>query len=695
MVRIRSILALPVLGALLLAPVAPVGAAPAPAADRLAPLALPAAPPDPTTATVASGLDIPWDVAFLPDGRMVVSERPGRVRVYADGSPGAALVRTVTVPDVRAEGESGVMGLAVDTDFARFPYVYVCASRQYPGSGGWVNQVLRYRVADDGSWSGPGIVLGGMAANRTHNGCALEMDDAGLLWVGMGDAAQASLAQDRSSRNGKVLRVTRSGGVPADNPVIGGRRDVVYSMGHRNPQGLALRPGTTQVYEVEHGPDVDDEVNLLRPGRNYGWPCYTGASRPRSTAGCGAASSYEPPLWASGGSTVASSGGSVLRGSAWADWEGDLVVSTLKQSDLRRMTIGSGGTSLREVQTLFDGRFGRLRASVPGPGGRLYLTTSGGGGDDRVVRVSAGATSLTRVAGSDRYATAAAVSQRSHPSGADDVLVATGTDYPDALTAGAVGGRLGMPVLLTASGRVPQSTRDELRRLAPRRVWLLGGPAAVSEQVRRDLAALTSTGSATRVSGTSRYGTAAAASARWSSAGVPTALVATGAGYADALSAGPAAAVRGAPVLLTGRSTLPGATREVLQRLRPGRVEVIGGPAAVSDAVLAELRGLTSGSVVRVGGANRYAVARAVADRFFTTADAYLASGRAFPDGLTGGAAAGRAGAPVLLATSAVVPADTGRALLDLAPRRTVVVGGTSSIGSGVYGSVRRLVGVP
>ncbi|HYI67820.1 MAG TPA: PQQ-dependent sugar dehydrogenase, partial [Candidatus Limnocylindrales bacterium] len=172
----------------------------------LLPQAALAAAPTLTTAVVKSGLAYPWDVGFLPDGKMVVTERPGRIRVYASGSPGAALVRTVTVPSVRAEGESGLMGLAVDVDFASNGYVYVCASRQYTGSGGWRNEVLRYRVSAAGAWSAPTRILGGMLANTIHNGCALEMANDGRLWVSMGDANNWNLAQNRSSLNGKILR---------------------------------------------------------------------------------------------------------------------------------------------------------------------------------------------------------------------------------------------------------------------------------------------------------------------------------------------------------------------------------------------------------------------------------------------------------------------------------------------------------
>lgn len=655
--------------------------------------AVAAAPPTTTTATVASGLVIPWDVGFLPDGSMVVTERPGRIRVYASGSPGAALVRTVQVPGVRGQGEAGLLGLAVDVEFASNRSVYVCASRDTTGTNGWQNQVLRYTVATSGAWSGPTVILGGMAAATTHNGCALEMDASGHLWVGMGDAANAPLAQNRSSRNGKVLRVTRSGAVPATNPVIAGVRDEVFSLGHRNPQGLAFRPGTGDLFQVEHGPNVNDEVNRLVAGGNYGWPCYTGDGQPNSTSGCQAASAYLPPLWASGGSTIATSGAAVARGSQWADWTGNLLVPTLKESDLRRFVVGAG-PSLGTPTTHFDGTWGRLRAATIGPGGQLYLTTSNGS-NDRVVRVSPSTPVVSRVAGSDRYATAAAVSAAAYPSGATDVLVATGSDFPDALAGGAVAGRLGMPVLLTGRTTLPAATRAELTRLHPQRIWVVGGTGAVDAAVLSALRPYASSGQVTRVAGSDRYATAAAVSSRWYAPGVSSVLVATGADFADALAGTPAAAVTDAPLLLVGRDRIPPSAAAELARLDPQRIHVLGGTGAVSAAVATSLGGYTTGPVVRLAGADRYATAQAVGRRFFTTADVWVASGATFPDALAGGAAAGSAGASLVMAAPSSLPETSGQELLRLAPDRATLVGGTGALTPGVAGAVARLLATP
>ncbi|HET7686791.1 MAG TPA: PQQ-dependent sugar dehydrogenase, partial [Candidatus Limnocylindria bacterium] len=585
-----------------------------------------AAPPSLTTAVVAEALAIPWDVAFLPNGNMLVTERIGRIRVYSTTGTDTTLIRTVGVPNVRAEGEAGLMGIAVDPDFASNGYVYVCASREYAGSGGWVNQLLRYTINSSDVWVGPTVVpnLAGIRANTIHNGCAVETDRFGHVWMSMGDANVSSRAQDRNSLNGKILRVNRDGSIPSDNPVLNGTRNAVYSMGHRNPQGIAIRPGTDQVYAAEHGPEPshgDDEVNLIVPGGNYGWPCFTGAGRVYQTIpGCQSASAYLNPLWASGVPTLATSGAAFATGPQWQDYDGNLFVATLKESDVRRFSVNPAGTSLGGPTTLFNGTWGRLRAMVSGPGGQLYVTTSNGSNSnavDRVVRISAAAPATGRVSGTDRYATAAALSAASFPAGSPYVIVATGTNYPDALAGSAVAGRFEWPVLLVRAGDIPGSTAAELDRLNPDTVYVLGGQGVISEAMRAQLATYASSGLAIRIAGADRYETAAQVSATWYAASPPAAFVATGTGFADALSGGPAAAQESAPLLLVRPNEVPPSTAAELARLQPARIYVLGGTGAVSAAVATQLDAYTAGPVIRLAGPDRYATAAAVARGFW------------------------------------------------------------------------------
>jgi putative cell wall-binding protein len=583
------------------------------------------------------------------------------------------------------------MGIAVDVDFAINGHVYVCASRQISTS--WVNQVLRYTVAANGSWGGLRVVLSGMRANTIHNGCALEMDRFGKLWIGMGDSADAPRAQNRASLNGKILRINRDGTIPSDNPLIAGTRNAVYSMGHRNPQGIAIRPGTDQVYAAEHGPDVNDEVNLIVAGGNYGWPCYTGPGWAYQTSGCGPSSSYRNPLYSSGGSTIATSGAAFVGGSQWADYNGQLFVSTLKERDVRRFAINGVGNSLGNPVTHFNDSWGRLRAMVSGPGGQLYVTTSNGT-NDRVIRISPSAPATSRVAGADRFATAAALSASAFPAGAPRVFVSTGTDFPDALAGGPAAGLLSSPILLVQQDEIPPATASELDRLNPSEIVLLGGQTVVSEDVEAELASYAS-GAVKRLSGADRYGTAADVSAEYYAPGVQAVFIASGFGFADALAGAPAAALLDSPLLLVKPYLVPPATQAELERLNPQRIYVLGGGVSVNSAVATQMHDYTDGSVTRLSGVDRYSTAAAIARAFWTKSRAIVASGLGFADALAGTAIAGKDGVPMLLVAPASVPLATGQEVLRLGSHRLTVIGGTSVVSAAADTRLKRLMGTP
>jgi len=670
------------LGMVALLSVLTIGAAPQPTA---------AAAPAVSSTVIASGLAIPWDIAFAPDGTMMVTERIGRVRVFSGGTSTTRLLHTVNIPDVSQYDESGLMGIAVDVDFASNRYVYVCATRNYTGSGGPKNEVLRYQVDAAGGWQSGTVILGNMAASNIHNGCALEMDRFGYLWVGMGDAGNQPSAQNRNSLNGKILRMHRDGSVPGDNPLINGTRNQVYSMGHRNPQGIAFRPGTDEVYAIEHGPEKDDEINLIVAGANYGWPCNTGGSS-YPPGGCSSANTT--PAWASGAPTIATSGGTFVNGGQWGDWNGHLFVSTLKERDVRRFSV-NGDSTLTMRETHSDNSWGRLRAAVSGPGGQLYLSTSNGT-DDKIIRLSPQVPSVDRLAGQNRDATAAAISQAAYPGGAQNVMVATGSNFPDALAGSAVAGNFGMPMLLVRQNTIPQATADELQRLNPDRIFVLGGDGVVSEGVRSQLQLYANTGEAIRVSGIDRYATAAAISQRWyPTPGVPAVFVATGTAFPDALAGAPAAALNDSPLLLVKGSEIPPASAAELDRLNPQRIYILGGEGAVSASVASQLQLYTSGPVTRLWGADRYATAAAVSKAFWGRSPAYVATGTNFPDALGGGAAAGRAGLPMLLASPNGVPLPTGQELLRLGSTRLILLGGTGALSAAAEAKLRALVGTP
>ena len=287
---------------------------------------------------------------------------------------------------------------------------------------------------------------------------------------------------------------------------------------------------------------------------------------------------------------------------------------------------------------------------------------------------------VVRHAGADRYATAAAVSAATFPAGVDTVYVATGEGFADALAGGALAAVQSAPILLVARDRVPDATAAELRRLAPGRIVVFGGPEAVADAVLADLGELT-TGGVTRLAGDSRYATAAAISGAGFEPGVTAVLVATGEGFADALAGGARRGRAGCPDPPGQPRWAAGDTAAELSRLAPDRIDVLGGAAAVSDEVLAALEEHAP-RVRRLAGPDRYETAADIAeDAFPGTADTvFLATGEGFADALAGVPAAALAEAPVLLTRTACLPVAIGAQLARLAPDRVVVLGGVAAV---------------
>jgi glucose/arabinose dehydrogenase len=301
----------------------------------------------------------------------------GNIVMFESAKPNAKRIRDVMVPDVHAMGEAGLMGIALDPDFATNGFFYVCASRM--DNNDWRNQILRYRAGTDSMTFDSYVIRDGPLAASIHDGCRLAFGPDGKLWATMGENGNGRLAQDPSSLNGKVLRMNADGSVPADNPILPGAsaRTYAYTMGHRNPQGLVFGPATGAAFEIETGATANDEINVLSPGRNYGWPDQEGAG--------GMSKGFADPVWTSGAATYAMSGATFVTGDRWGAWSGSLFVATLKEQDLRRFTVT--GTTVAQKDILYDQKYGRLRSVVQGPDGALYVTTSNGSGD-RIIRIA-------------------------------------------------------------------------------------------------------------------------------------------------------------------------------------------------------------------------------------------------------------------------------------------------------------------
>jgi putative cell wall-binding protein len=299
---------------------------------------------------------------------------------------------------------------------------------------------------------------------------------------------------------------------------------------------------------------------------------------------------------------------------------------------------------------------------------------------------------VSRYAGADRYATAAAVSAASFTPGVPVAYVATGANFPDALAGSAAAAVRGGPMLLVSSAGVPAATASELTRLQPGQIVVLGGSAVVSDATLQSLAPYATSGVVRRLAGGNRFETAAAISADTFGPGVPVAFVATGSNFPDALAGTPVAGSQGGPVLLTGKTELPAATAAELVRLQPARIVILGGSGVVSDGVADALAAYTSGGVARMAGGDRYATAVAVTTATFVSADVvYLATGANFPDALAGGPVAGIWNVPLLLVPASGIPDVVAQELLRLNPSTVVILGSTGVVSDAIVSQLQSL----
>jgi glucose/arabinose dehydrogenase len=321
---------------------------------------------------VAGGLEHPWAMAFLPDGDLLITERPGRLRILRDGVLDPTPIEGV--PDVYASGQGGLLDVVLDPDFAGNRLIYLSYAAK--GEGGAGTRVARARLSDGRLEDVEVIFEGFMAGGGRHFGSRLGFDPEGYLFVTLGERGQDERAQELGVLAGKVVRLHPDGSVPEDNPFVG-RDDAapeVYSWGHRNPQGLAVHPETGRVWVEEHGPRGGDEINIVEAGVNYGWPVIT-YGRAYSGLPMGEGSEKEgmaQPLyyWVP---SISPSGMAFYQSDAFPEWQGDLFVGALSGQLLVRLELD--GEQVVEEERLLDGVLGRIRDVRVGPDGYLYLLT--------------------------------------------------------------------------------------------------------------------------------------------------------------------------------------------------------------------------------------------------------------------------------------------------------------------------------
>ena len=328
---------------------------------------------DVTVNELASGLDHPWGMTFLPTGEVLITERSGQMRAFQFGSGLSAPLKGV--PKVVANNQGGLLDVIADPDFSSNQTIYFCYSR--PTEGGSSSSVASATYTAGELKNVKDIFIAdSVVDNGFHFGCRLAFDSENDLYVALGDRYKyMKEAQNTDNHFGKIVRIEKDGSVPKDNPFTDGEAPEVYSYGHRNIQGLTVHPDTGEVWAMEHGPKGGDEINLIEAGNNYGWPVitygidYNGDIISDKTHQEG----MEQPVlyW---NPSIAPSGMTFYKGDVFKAWQGDLLVGALKFRHLRRISFNDKGEPESQTEYLKD-RNERIRDVEVGPNGFIYVLT--------------------------------------------------------------------------------------------------------------------------------------------------------------------------------------------------------------------------------------------------------------------------------------------------------------------------------
>jgi len=329
---------------------------------------------------VAENLEVPWGVAFAPDGRIFVTERVGNLRVIENGILNPEPIKILDVSGF----EGGLLGIALDPNFEENHHIYLYYT--YNDFLSTYNKLSRFTESNN-QLSNELILLDKIAGGAIHDGGRIKFGPDGMLYITTGEAGIPDRAQDLNSLGGKILRINPDGTIPDDNPF---ENSPVYSYGHRNPQGLDWDPVTGKLVISEHGPSGErgfahDEVNVIEPGKNYGWPKVVGDETDPS---------YTSPILHTGDKTWAPSGASFYNSDNIPQWENKYFIATLRGNHLRMLDLDIENNKVISSEALFQGEFGRLRDASIGPDGNLYILTSNRDGrgspeptDDRILRI--------------------------------------------------------------------------------------------------------------------------------------------------------------------------------------------------------------------------------------------------------------------------------------------------------------------
>lgn len=329
-----------------------------------------------TIEVIAENLSVPWAIDISNVGNIYFTERTGTIRIIENGKLNHQPLISFSAPFV-SKGEGGLMGIALDPNFSQNHYIYVMHS--YSEGNQIYNRVVRL-VKNNNRAFIDRTILDKIPGGQIHNGGRLKIGPDKKLYITTGDAGNSALAQDPTSTAGKILRIELDGSIPKDNPII---NSPIYSLGHRNPQGLSWNSKNV-LYSSEHGQLAHDEINIIQPGANYGWPLVQGNEESTEVMIQKPLIHSEEDTWAPSGITFINQG----------PWQGKLLVATLRGQQLLSISLNGNGTVVRNVESWFKNEYGRLREVVFWKDGSIYLTTNNRDGrgnpnitDDKIIRL--------------------------------------------------------------------------------------------------------------------------------------------------------------------------------------------------------------------------------------------------------------------------------------------------------------------
>ncbi len=327
-----------------------------------------------------SSLNYPWEILWGKDDFIWMTERGGRI-CKIDPSTGKIIFST-EIKEVVSNNEGGLLGMVQHPDFLKNGLLYIVYD--YKKDENYLEKMVLMKYSNN-AIQPVFTLIDNIPAYSIHNGSRLLINNENVpkLFMTTGDASVKDNAQNTASLSGKILRFNLDGSIPADNPIPG---SAVWSYGHRNPQGLVMANG--KLYASEHGPDIEDEINIIEKKRNYGWPNVKGPCDQLAENLFCSANNIKEPLWSSGSATIAVCGLDYYSGTAIPEWKNCLLMATLKDASLRVLKLSPDGLAIGTQQTYFKNRFGRIRDICISPSGKVYLCTSNGSKADVLIEIS-------------------------------------------------------------------------------------------------------------------------------------------------------------------------------------------------------------------------------------------------------------------------------------------------------------------